>query len=248
MRRRVNLRALITFLAGLICCTILRGQGPFGLQSVSGAPFSGELVSERTTISATGEERKQPPEVERLYRDSAGRTRLEILASDPAGAKREPTLITISDPLAGYNYRLEAGSHVVTRMYVGIHPLPPSSADSPVFLPAPPGGHVPNTTDCVQSTTELLGSKYIDGVLVDGQRTTGVFPAGCQGSAHELTVVSEMWVARVLRVLMLLESTDPRIGETTIRLQGLNQTDPDPHLFQPPEGYIVLEQSPPAKK
>lgn len=243
----MNLRALITFLAGLICCTILRGQGPFGLQSVSGAPFSGELVSERTTISATGEQRKQPPEVERLYRDSAGRTRLEILASDPAGAKREPTLITISDPLAGYNYRLEAGSHVVTRMNVGIHPPPPPS-DSPVFLPAPPGGHVPGAADCVQSTIELLGNKYIDGVLVDGQRTTGVFPAGCEGSAQEITVTSEMWVARVLRVLMFFESDDPRIGETTIRFQGLNQTDPDPQLFQPPAGYIVLEQSPPTKK
>src|SRR5665213_299122 len=127
-------------------------------------------------------------------------------------------------------------------MYFGIQPSrPPPPSDVPVFLPAPRDGRVPETTDCIRSTIELLGSKYIDGVLVDGQRSVAVFPAGCQGATREFTAITELWVARVQRVLMFSESTDPHIGDTTVRFQNLSLTDPDLRLFQPPPGYTVVE-------
>ncbi len=39
---------------------------------------------------------------------------------------------------------------------------------------------------------------------------------------------------------------DPRTGRTTMEVEELSRTEPDPSLFAPPEGYTVEDATPPA--
>jgi hypothetical protein len=222
----------------------LARQFPLTVESFPGAPFSGESVVERIIVTSDGKLDKQPPQITRVYRDAAGRLRLDMFG--PAGTAQPPSLITVMDPVTGYDYRLEAGTNVVRRMFIGIREngsgLP---LETPLFLPPTPSQQLPASQSCVRTTSEVLPSQLIDGVLSDGSRTTAVYPAGCQGAPQESIATSELWGARKLRVILRMESLS-RTGQTTITMQNLSLTEPDPRLFETPPGYPIVDQPHPA--
>ena len=43
----------------------------------------------------------------------------------------------------------------------------------------------------------------------------------------------------------MLKVSDPRNGETTIRLTNIVLGDPDPALFEPPPGYDIVDETGP---
>jgi hypothetical protein len=93
-------------------------------------------------------------------------------------------------------------------------------------------------------TMENLGTASIQGVEARGTRTTLTIPAGEVGNEAPLVRTSEVWSALTvgLKGLLVREITDdPRSGKWNRELTSINQSDPDPAGFQPPDGYEIVK-------
>ena len=88
---------------------------------------------------------------------------------------------------------------------------------------------------------ESLGTQFMEGVAVEGTRTTMTIPAGQIGNEQPINIVSERWFSPDLKVLVMSRQSDPRFGETTYRLTGLTRAEPSPQLFEIPADFTVIE-------
>jgi hypothetical protein len=88
-----------------------------------------------------------------------------------------------------------------------------------------------------QITEEDLGGQTIEGVGATGRRTTQSIPAGEIGNQQAIQVVRETWISTALHVPVLIKTSDPRFGTTTMQLTNVAMAEPDPALFQPPADY-----------
>ena len=86
-----------------------------------------------------------------------------------------------------------------------------------------------------------LEHKMIDGLPVEGRKTTTVIPAGQIGNEQPITITSEEWRSPDLDVLVMTHHTDPRTGESSYRLTNVIRAEPDPSLFMVPADYTVKE-------
>jgi hypothetical protein len=89
--------------------------------------------------------------------------------------------------------------------------------------------------------TEELGNDAIDGVTVEGKRTTTTIPTGQIGNDRPIVITHEEWYSPDLKLVVKSVDEDPRTGERTMELEGLTIGDPDPALFQVPAGYQVRD-------
>jgi hypothetical protein len=96
----------------------------------------------------------------------------------------------------------------------------------------------------IKPQIEDLGMKTINGVEARGRRTTRVIPAGREGNDQPITVTFERWMAQDLGLVVMSVNDDPRNGTTTMELTDLEKGEPDPALFQVPEGYTVKDRTP----
>ena len=83
--------------------------------------------------------------------------------------------------------------------------------------------------------------KTLDGVAVEGRKTTSVIPAGQIGNEQPITIVSEEWRSPELNVLVMTRHADPRSGESIYRLTNIVRAEPDPSLFMVPPDYTVKD-------
>jgi hypothetical protein len=181
-------------------------------------------------------------------RDSEGRTRNETYLPDSVAKMRnqpadQPMFITIADPVSSQRIHLNPGQKTAIVDSVGTiqsRPLqkgPAASSAPPVQArPAP------------QISRENLGGKTIDGVYAEGTRTTRIYPAGSQGNDRDITVINERWVSPELGVEILTKTNDPRTGDTTMEVQNLDRSEPNPALFQVPEGYKIQQRQQPGEQ
>jgi hypothetical protein len=86
-----------------------------------------------------------------------------------------------------------------------------------------------------------LEHKSIEGVAVEGRKTTTVIPAGQVGNEQPITITSEEWRSPDLNVLVLTKHADPRSGESSYRLQNIIRAEPDHSLFIVPPDYEVKD-------
>jgi hypothetical protein len=86
-----------------------------------------------------------------------------------------------------------------------------------------------------------LEHKTIEGVAVEGRKTTTVIPAGQVGNEQPITITSEEWRSPELNLLVLTRHADPRSGESTYRLQNIIRAEPDHSLFIVPSDYEVKD-------
>jgi len=91
---------------------------------------------------------------------------------------------------------------------------------------------------------EKLGGKTIANVYAEGTRTTITFPAGFMGNDGPITTVSESWMSPDLKIVVLSTNDDPRSGVQTTELTNLDRAEPDPSLFQVPEGHTIKDEYP----
>jgi len=92
-----------------------------------------------------------------------------------------------------------------------------------------------------QHKEEVLAAKTLEGVRVEGRRMTTTIAAGAIGNEWPITIVSEEWTSPDLQVLVLTDRKDPRNGDSSYKLQGIQRGDPSPSLFQVPPDYEVRE-------
>jgi hypothetical protein len=81
-----------------------------GVRSIQNAPYSAQMVNERQQNLADGNQIAER-HTTMAYRDSAGRTRQEVL-----GAKGELKVITIHDPVAGVTWILKPQDRTATKI------------------------------------------------------------------------------------------------------------------------------------
>jgi hypothetical protein len=86
-----------------------------------------------------------------------------------------------------------------------------------------------------------LEHKTIEGVAVEGRKTTTVIPAGQIGNDLPITITSEEWRSPELNLLVLTKHADPRSGESSYRLFNIIRAEPDMSLFIVPSDYTVRE-------
>jgi len=95
--------------------------------------------------------------------------------------------------------------------------------------------------DHAQVTTEDLGSQTMEGVLVNGVRTTRTIAAGQIGNDRPISIVTEVWTSPELKTVISSKRSDSRIGEQTFELKNITRGEPDPSLFTVPADFKVVD-------
>jgi hypothetical protein len=110
----------------------------------------------------------------KMYRDSEGRTRSDrIPGKFFANQPPPPGTILIRDPIAGYSYTLETATKIARRTtFKSVQPaqnkIPPNELPIASAPAANNGGP--------QIKTEDLGTQTMEGLIVQGRRTTVRIP------------------------------------------------------------------------
>lgn len=197
---------------------------------ITGVPFSATAVIEnkRTMPDGTVAETHN---INLIGRDSRGRTHGEMRSGVPSDSKAEPQLnsVSIYDPQTEIRTTYTIATHVATLQ----HQSPPRETPA-VNMPPNPLVKV-----------EDLGTSVIDNVDVRGTRRSVTIPLGATGSSGSFTVVDEYWYSEDLHENLLLIHNDPRTGLQTVRLTDIKREDPDPSFFEVPEGYKIVDMTPP---
>ena len=231
---------------------------------VKGRPYSAEQVSEHSQTLADGTHIVQTNARSLLYRDSEGRTRTERQLTPPLGAvmARPPVFIEILDPIAGYHYTLDAQNHTarriawppaIKRMVDPANPARPANGTFAIPGAAQNSGATqsgsvnqmataPSSQPRPQHKREPLGTQTMEGLTVEGTRVTTTFPEGVMGNDRPFTTTSETWISHDLQLTILSRTSDPRNGETTMKLTNISQGEPDISLFQVPADYTITDQ------
>jgi hypothetical protein len=73
-----------------------------------------------------------------------------------------------------------------------------------------------------------------------------VVPAISSPTGQEVRIVEEKWISPDLKITVAstTENPMPRMGKTTTAISDLQQTDPDPALFEIPVDYKIEEKQP----
>lgn len=210
---------------------------PVEARVVKGAPFSADIVTESIQTLPDGNRIVQRSTT-RFYRDSAGRVRRE---EERDGSS---PVVAITDPVAGTAFMIDpesrtarrtpnmAALHVATAVANGR-----ALSHEPLIFNRGPFevGHA--AAPSVRN--ESLQERTIEGVRAQGVRRTTTIAAGAIGNELPIEIVSEEWTSPELKVLVLTEHRDPRLGTSTYRVTNINRTEPDAYLFEVPADYAV---------
>ncbi len=229
---------------------------------VKGAPYSATINNESIQTLADGNRIVQA-NTGTVSRDSQGRTRQDaaLPAIGNLSAASAPHLVFIQDPVAGTSYTLNLTDKTAWK-----NPTPPpgiggpgaSVASGTFFIQT--GGGVPPlapppppmialtkhlaTDEQPEANTESLGSQTMEGVVVNGVRTTRTIPAGQVGNDRLISIVTEVWTSTDLRTIVSSKRNDPRMGEQTFRLTNIVRAEPDPSLFAVPSDFKIIDGGP----
>jgi hypothetical protein len=219
---------------------------PLETKTLKGAPYSAEVVNDHIQILSDGNRIVQHS-TSRVFRDSEGRVRRE---EDRAGGNPS---VSIVDPVAGVSYSLDPDRKIAwkTPSMTGIAIM--NKVDSAkveamkaemekvATLKERLSIETRRSSAREQRADEKLPPRTLEGLRVEGHRTTTTIPVGAVGNELPIAIVSEEWTSPDLQVLVLTDRKDPRNGDTTYRLQNVARTEPAAWLFQVPSDYEVRE-------
>jgi hypothetical protein len=177
-------------------------------------------------------------------RDSSGRTYRENRTEVPAGSEGEAggfVFVNVNDPVNRVNISWNSRSK---EAIVNHFPEPRDILRATAPLGENFGRSPMMPAEMPRPEVEDLGTKTINGVEAKGTRTTRVIPAGKEGNDQPLTVSHETWFSTELGIPVMTINDDPRNGTSTMELTEIERGEPDPALFQVPEGYTVKEHTP----
>jgi hypothetical protein len=197
---------------------------------IAGIPFSATAVIEnkQTLPDGTVVESRN---INLIGRDSRGRTHGEQRQRIPLSSNTEPPLLSVSiyDPQTEMRTTYTIATHIATEQ----HQSPPR--ETPLET---------GTADPLIKV-EDLGASTIEGIDVKGTRRSVAIRTAFNTGAVPITIVDEYWYSEDLHVNMALLHNDPRTGEQKIVLTEIKREDPEPSFFQVPEGYKIVDLTPP---
>ncbi len=238
-------------------------------RAVKGAPYSADTIVDSSQTLADGN-RIARKTTGRVYRDGEGRTRREedrqdgtvgISITDPvagvaysldpvkkiawktgtaaAGAimgKLDASVVEQKRKLEAEQASAQAqGDKVSARANGG------GAGAGGYVTTAEPGGVMMRGQAFKVTDNTPLEHKTMEGVAVDGRRTSTTIPAGQVGNEQPITITSEEWSSPELNVLVLTHHADPRMGESSYRLINIIRAEPDRSLFMVPPDYTVKD-------
>lgn len=235
------------------------GIGPGAAAQRAHQPYTAKfkITTEQTLANGTTITRES---TELLVRDSEGRVRSEN--TTPAYEEMpERTMFHINDPVERVDVMwTTAGKTVSVRKrppvalpgqqrtcwsYSAEEQEETAVVGSRLTVEAPAESaklQAPSTR--IQRSSDDLGVEMIQGVEAVGTRITVTTPAGAVGNDAPLVRTIETWHAKSLPLVVRSVTDDPRTGKRTQELVELNQSEPDPALFELPEGYRVVTMEP----
>ena len=181
-------------------------------------------------------------------RDSSSRTYFESRAS--LGEAQGMDMYNVTDPVSRIDISWDSNSKIVhvthmqelTQIPQVQPPQPPAISST---APAPVS-ETPVQPKPYQFSQEIekLGTKTINGIEAEGERSTRIIPAGSEGNDRPIYVIEETWISTELKMLVMSIVDDPRSWTTTMELTDFERGEPDPLLFKAPEGYMIKEEFP----
>jgi len=201
------------------------------------APFSLVLqtewvrvLSDSGTITLVNERR--------IARDSAGRIYQErwLLVPKNGKLKSQMTTIQISDPNNHTHYNCFIMDRRNECVLSGFTP----STNTVYQFQGPPTGEM---ADGQGSTMhEDLGKQFVAGMETTGTRDTVIYNPWMFGNDRKMSIAREYWYSPELGFNLLSKRSDPRIGTQVFAATQLIVAEPDPKLFELPEGYHVIDR------
>ena len=200
--------------------------GPVGLVfPVPDYPLSPEQLEERTRTARDGTVTTERV-VSQIYRDRAGRMRIEWLGADPRGS---PQLVDLIDPVSRSMIKL------LVQSKIAVFFVKPHSESKPFNVGFPAVG-VSLPTGRWQAKSERLGTRVISGIEVEGTRTVET-----SDDHPPLVAVKEEWGSKNMHVTMQVEASGPGWRHTA-KLQNLDPHEADPTLFVIPSDYAIQDE------
>jgi hypothetical protein len=218
-------------------------------RTVAGRPVSGTEVQESHQTLGDGTE-IATSQTDRFYRDSAGRTRVEMPEQDRT---------VIVDPGVPVTVILNENAKTARRNGMAAARVGVAfSADGVKSAITTSTGTIggSNTTgivgargrggrgDAGNMQHEDLGVESLNGVLASHTRDTLTIPQGQIGNNRDIHVVNERWYSDDLQMLVKTVNSDPRFGENTYEFTNISRDEPNASLFQIPADYKVTDVAP----
>ncbi|HXW62956.1 MAG TPA: hypothetical protein VEJ45_10170 [Candidatus Acidoferrales bacterium] len=230
---------------------------------VVGAPYSATITDRSVQTLADGNRIVQTFGGS-TARDSQGRTRQDAPLPNLGNlsAANAPHLVFIQDPVSQASYTLNLTDKTAQKIPApavelgGVGPGanangPGGSASGKFFIqmpvPGPIAGSLPRPIAIAglagseEGTSEDLGSQTMEGVLVNGTRTTLTIPAGQIGNDQPIRIVTEVWTSPDLKTVVYSKRSDPRTGEQTFELTNIVRAEPDASLFTVPSDFKIVD-------
>jgi len=161
-----------------------------------------------------------------IARDSQGRTHNETRRLMPEYFHGSPDLMSVRlfDPLTRIRTIYEPALHIARQQFV---PRQPKAT-------APPNPSI---------RIEDLGTTTLNGLQARGTRRINSIPDYDAGEL--IKVEDEFWYSEDLHLNLLLRHSDPGFGVETVGVSDLKRVEPPASLFQVPQGYRILDVTPP---
>jgi hypothetical protein len=174
----------------------------------------------------------------RVARDPNGRIYEErwFLVPKSGKIKSEMTTIQISDPNAHTLYNCFMLDKKNQCELVGYSP----STSAVYNFQGPPTGKLPVAMG--STIHEDLGKQLVAGVEATGTRDSVIYNPNVFGNDRKVTIEREFWYSPKLGINLISKRSDPRIGTQTFTATNLILSDPDPKLFELPEGFKVIDR------
>ncbi|RZL38012.1 MAG: hypothetical protein EOP35_06990 [Rubrivivax sp.] len=178
---------------------------------------------------------------ERARSADAERVRTRTLAGEP-GIVIERELVMPPTPGASAPERRRELRVLRASEMPPLPPLPTAmpALPAPAAIPLPPqpplllrGPLLPREG----GTTTALAARDIDGLKVNGERTTWTIEAGKIGNEKPIVISREVWRSPELMLTVSSRDADPRTGEQNYRLENIRRGEPDPALMKPPADF-----------
>jgi len=208
------------------------------VRASTNVPYSGIEIEEASQTLGDGNRMSRTTKW-KVYRDSAGRTRREVIQDDAEPLRVGQ--ISISDPKSGTNFNLNPNDHTVRKQVVVREDGDHQYLDIKPQLSRRPPPSLKKRKPDVKS--ESLGEKVIEGYKAIGSRTTVTHPAGAFGFERPIVEIWETWSSPDLHTILLNLRDDPRTGKDVVRLTEISTQEPPAELFEVPPDYILTEET-----
>lgn len=223
----------LTFAATIPAAQAQRGPDIF-VTPIPNAPFTAVVQVERANVQPDGTTIRMKT-FRQIGRDGHGRIYNEMRILVSADTDQTPKIATIRlyDPQTRVSTTLNALDKTFWTMTVN---RPPATVP-PGPLEATPVGNTLQQNEF--ATKDDLGTKDFGGTVAHGVRAVQKVPI--EGSSATLIVTDEYWYSDDLRMNVLIKHNDPRTGSVTLALENIQRAEPDPAMFEIPQGYRRAE-------